>query len=132
MRLLPVQFRPTPLLEAASSVIRTLKGAGFDSGIVGGGVRDSLLGRSLSDCDIVTAARPEELAKLFPGSRLVGASFGVSLVRHGGFEFEVAAARQERFYLDRAPPRRGPVYARPRPSTCSGGISPSMRSGTIR
>ena len=34
------------------------------------------------------------------GSRLVGASFGVSLVRHGGFEFEVAAARQERFYLD--------------------------------
>lgn len=100
MRLLPVQFRPTPLLEAASSVIRTLKGAGFDSGIVGGGVRDSLLGRPLSDCDIVTAARPEELAKLFPGSRLVGASFGVSLVRHGGFEFEVAAARQERFYLD--------------------------------
>ena len=100
MRLLPVQFRPTPLLEAASAVIRTLKGAGFDSGIVGGGVRDSLLGRPLSDCDIVTAARPEELAKLFPGSRLVGASFGVSLVRHGGFEFEVAAARQERFYLD--------------------------------
>ena len=77
MRLLPVQFRPTPLLEAASSVIRTLKGAGFDSGIVGGGVRDSLLGRPLSDCDIVTAARPEEFAKLFPGSRLVGASFGV-------------------------------------------------------
>ena len=120
MRLLPVQFRPTPLLEAASSVIRTLKGAGFDSGIVGGGVRDSLLGRPLADCDIVTAARPEEFAKLFPGSRLVGASFGVSLVRHGGFEFEVAAARA----------RSGIRVTSP--SICSGGISPSMRSGTIR
>lgn len=101
MRLFPVSFRRTPLLDAAFSVVRTLKTAGFESGIVGGCVRDSLLGRPLSDCDIVTAARPEELAGLFPGkSRLVGASFGVSLLQYGGFEFEVAAARQERFYLD--------------------------------
>ena len=88
------------MLAAAAEVVRVLRKNGFDGGIVGGGVRDSLLGRAPADFDIVTAARPEETAALFPDCRLVGASFGVSLVRHGGFEFEVAAARRERFYLD--------------------------------
>jgi len=88
------------MLDAAAEVVGVLRKDGFDGGIVGGGVRDSLLGRAPADFDIVTAARPEETAALFPDCRMVGASFGVSLVRHGGFEFEVAAARRERFYLD--------------------------------
>lgn len=100
MRELHVRFRSSPLFDAASEVVRILRQAGHDSGIVGGGVRDFLLGRAPADFDIVTAARPEETAALFPDCRTVGASFGVSLVRHGGFEFEVAAARRERFYLD--------------------------------
>ncbi len=88
------------MLEAAASVVGVLRGAGFESGLVGGCVRDLLLGRTPSDCDIVTTARPERIAELFDDCRLVGASFGVSLVRTGGFEFEVASAREERFYLD--------------------------------
>lgn len=100
MGCIPVEFRSAPMLDAAAAVAAALKQAGFESGLVGGCVRDLLLGRAPADCDIVTTAHPEQLAKLFPDCRLVGASFGVSLVRSGGFEFEVAAAREERFYLD--------------------------------
>ena len=88
------------MLEAAASVVAVLRRAGFESGLVGGCVRDLLLGRAPSDCDIVTTAHPDRIAQLFSDSRLVGASFGVSLVREKGFEFEVASAREERFYLD--------------------------------
>jgi len=100
MRELDIRFRSTPMLEAASELVRVLRSRGYDSGIVGGGVRDFLLGCAPADLDLVTVARPEEIAALFPESRIVGASFGVSLVRTGGFEFEVATARKERFYLD--------------------------------
>ena len=100
MEHISAEFRSTPMLEAAASVVKTLCEAGFESGLVGGCVRDLLLGRTPADCDIVTTAHPERIARLFPDSRLVGASFGVSLVRAGEFEFEVASAREERFYLD--------------------------------
>ena len=100
MERISVEFRSLPMLEAAASVVAVLRKAGFESGMVGGCVRDLLLGRTPSDCDIVTTAHPERIAALFPDSRLVGASFGVSLVRVGEFEFEVATAREERFYLD--------------------------------
>lgn len=94
------RFRGSPAFDAAAGIIRVLRRAGFDSGMVGGSVRDLLLGRTPEDFDLVTVARPEQLAALFPGTRLVGAGFGVSLVRFGEFESEVATAREERNYLD--------------------------------
>ncbi|MBQ9776053.1 MAG: CCA tRNA nucleotidyltransferase [Lentisphaeria bacterium] len=80
----------------AVSIGTVLVRAGYETGIVGGAVRDLLLGKTPDDVDIVTVARPETLNGLFDDVKLVGASFGVSLVN----SVEVAAARLERRYLD--------------------------------
>ena len=87
--------------RTARSVARKLGDAGFRAMLVGGSVRDMLLGRVPHDFDLVTDATPEELAQVFPGEcELVGASFGVSLVKRDGLSLEVATAREERNYLD--------------------------------
>ncbi len=95
-----ITFSPSAGLEAVREVVRKIQCAGFQAMLVGGCVRDLLNGTRPEDFDVVTSARPEELQTVFPEAHLVGASFGVSLVRHGGWEFEVAAAREERNYLD--------------------------------
>ena len=89
-----------PAFRAACGAARRLREAGFEAGLVGGSVRDLLLGRVPADFDLVTTATPEQLETLFPGRRLVGVSFGVSLIDVEGFRFETATAREERNYLD--------------------------------
>ncbi len=89
-----------PGFLAAQTVSHRLAQAGFRSALVGGAVRDLLLGRTPSDFDLVTTARPEELQKIFPEAKLVGASFGVVIVQQNGIDMEVATARSERSYLD--------------------------------
>ncbi len=89
-----------PRFVVASQVIAQLQEAGFSAVMVGGAVRDLLLGRHPEDYDLVTTARPEELASLFEHHQYVGASFGVSLVEVAGISLEVATAREERGYLD--------------------------------
>lgn len=55
---------PQPVIQ----VIETLETAGFEAFIVGGSLRDLLLGRDPKDWDITTNARPEEITRLFPDS----------------------------------------------------------------
>lgn len=95
-----------PGFLAAQAVSRRLARAGFRSALVGGAVRDLLLGRTPSDFDLVTTARPEELHNIFPEAKLVGASFGVVIVRANGIDMEVATARSERSYLDGRHPEK--------------------------
>ena len=95
-----------PGFLAAQAVSRRLARAGFRSALVGGAVRDLLLGRTPSDFDLVTTARPEELQNIFPEAKLVGASFGVVIVRENGIDMEVATARSERSYLDGRHPEK--------------------------
>ena len=91
----------TPDFRVAKAVALKLAAAGFHALLVGGSVRDMLLGGVPHDFDLVTDATPEELAAVFPGEcELVGASFGVSLVKRDGAALEVATAREERNYLD--------------------------------
>lgn len=89
-----------PGFLAAQAVSSRLAQANFRSALVGGAVRDLLLGRTPSDFDLVTTARPDDLQKIFPEAKLVGASFGVVIVRQNGIDMEVATARSERSYLD--------------------------------
>jgi len=96
----PAAWPDAPMAQAALRVVKTLRRNGFQAAPVGGAVRDLLSGRTPADIDLVTTARPEEVGKLFPDSQLVGAAFGVALVRSEGHEFEVASARLERNYLD--------------------------------
>ena len=57
--------------EDARSIIRRLNQAGFEAYAVGGCVRDSLLGLEPKDWDICTAARPEEMQRVFAGFHVV-------------------------------------------------------------
>src|SRR5271157_4615341 len=66
--------------EAAMSVLKTLHDGGFQAFLVGGCVRDLLLGREPKDFDVTTNARPEQVQGLFPKTVPVGASFGVITV----------------------------------------------------
>src|ERR1700722_17030037 len=80
----------------AIQIAADLRSRGFQSWLVGGCVRDLVLGREPSDYDISTDARPEELLQLFPKAQLVGAQFGVVLVDG----VEIATFRSDHSYTD--------------------------------
>ncbi|MGD0202078.1 MAG: CCA tRNA nucleotidyltransferase [Bryobacteraceae bacterium] len=84
----------------ARRIIGRLKAAGHQAYLVGGCVRDLLLGQEPQDYDVATEARPEEVVCLFPEAQLVGAHFGVALVRDGGAEVQVATFRTDHAYSD--------------------------------
>ena len=86
--------------EEAVALARRLRGAGFIAWFAGGCVRDRLLGREPKDYDIATDARPEQVAALFSGARLVGAHFGVVIVPRNGVEHEIATFRSDGEYHD--------------------------------
>jgi poly(A) polymerase len=56
----------------ALKVLYRLKDSGYQAHLVGGGVRDLLLGREPKDFDIATDAHPEEVRRLFRNCRLIG------------------------------------------------------------
>jgi poly(A) polymerase len=84
----------------ARSVIKRLRAVGHTAYLVGGCVRDLLLGRTPNDFDVATSARPDELLRLFPRADRVGAHFGVVLVHDDGAHVEVATFRSDLEYLD--------------------------------
>lgn len=85
-------------------VIEKLSRAGYQAVLAGGSVRDLLLGRKPKDFDIATDARPEQIEAIFPKTIPVGREFGIVIVRHGRWNFEVATFRGERGYTDRRRP----------------------------
>ena len=93
-------FTSYPQVEAARSVAARLATHGHRALLAGGAVRDLLLGVDPHDADVATSARPEEIAELFQGAKLVGAVFGVVLVPAEEFWVEVATFRREGPYLD--------------------------------
>src|SRR5215831_5745248 len=68
------------LKDFAISIIRTLGERGHRAYLVGGCVRDLLLGREPTDYDIATSAIPDEVMRIFPETYAVGAQFGVVLI----------------------------------------------------
>jgi poly(A) polymerase len=86
----------------AISVIRSLRDAGYPAYLVGGCVRDWILGREPADYDVTTRARPEEVMSLFPETYAVGAQFGVVLVPSPDktWMVEVATFRSDEGYSD--------------------------------
>lgn len=74
-------------------VLYRLKDAGHQAFLVGGGVRDLLLGRRPKDFDIATDARPEQVRALFSNSRLIGRRFRLAHIRFGREIIEVATFR---------------------------------------
>lgn len=86
--------------EAATEAVRLLQEANHIAYWAGGCVRDMLLGREPHDFDIATSAHPDDVARLFRKTRLVGVQFGVVLVRLAGHSLEVATFRTDHSYED--------------------------------
>ena len=84
----------------AHTVIAKLRSSGHQAYLVGGCVRDLLLGVKPKDFDVATDARPDRIMSLFPNSGCVGAHFGVVLVRDGLSQTEVATFRSDNDYSD--------------------------------
>jgi len=79
--------------EPAKKVLHRLNKAGYDAYLVGGGVRDILLGGQPKDFDIATNATPEEVHGLFRNSRLIGRRFRIVHVVFGREIIEVTTFR---------------------------------------
>ena len=79
--------------ENALKVLYRLKNTGHQAFLVGGGVRDVMLGLHPKDFDIVTDADPDEVRRLFRNSRLIGRRFRLAHVRFGRDIVEVATFR---------------------------------------
>ncbi|MBY6198610.1 polynucleotide adenylyltransferase PcnB [Vibrio hangzhouensis] len=79
--------------DNALKVLYRLNGAGFDAYLVGGGVRDLLLGEQPKDFDIATNATPEQIKKLFRNCRLIGRRFRLAHIMFGRDIIEVATFR---------------------------------------
>jgi len=87
------QISRDQISPGALKVLNGLREAGFDAFLVGGCVRDLLLGREPKDFDVVTDAPPETIHKLFRSARLIGRRFRLVHVRMGREIIEVATYR---------------------------------------
>jgi len=94
--------------EEVQFTLKKLEDAGFEAFIVGGCVRDFIMGRVPNDWDITTNAKPEEIQKIFPDS-LYENQYGMVTVRIGEdkesrFEIQVTTYRIESGYSDKRHP----------------------------
>src|ERR1700687_4359703 len=95
------------LKEHSERIVRALRDAGHQAYLVGGCVRDVLLGLEPVDYDITTDATPDEVMQIFPETYAVGAQFGVVLVPlrdDANNPVEVATFRSDIGYSDRRHP----------------------------
>ncbi|MEQ9861026.1 polynucleotide adenylyltransferase PcnB [Pectobacterium cacticida] len=79
--------------DNALKVLYRLNKAGYEAYLVGGGVRDLLLGKKPKDFDITTNATPDQVRKLFRNCRLVGRRFRLAHIMFGPEVIEVATFR---------------------------------------
>ncbi|PTX59934.1 tRNA nucleotidyltransferase (CCA-adding enzyme) [Melghirimyces profundicolus] len=96
----------TEVREAAFKVLARLEKAGHQAYLVGGCVRDRLLGMEPADYDIATDARPERVQALFPKTVATGLKHGTVTVLMDGQSVEVTTFRRETGYRDHRRPDR--------------------------
>jgi len=90
----PGEIDPALVEPAAVEVVQQLREHDFEAYLVGGCVRDLLLGLTPKDFDVATNATPEEVRKVFRRSRTVGRRFRIVHVRVGRQLFEVSTYRK--------------------------------------
>jgi len=87
------RISPARISPAAQKVCETLQQHGFAAYVVGGAVRDLLLGREPKDFDVATGARPEQVRGIFRRSRIIGRRFRLVHVMIGAETIEVSTFR---------------------------------------
>lgn len=92
-------------LENAKAILKKLKSNGYDAYIVGGYVRDKVIGIKSDDIDITTSAEPSEVEELFDNVKNTGKNFGGVTIIDGDFKYEVTTFRQEGAYVNHRYPK---------------------------
>ena len=85
-------------------IINKIIDNGYLAYIVGGFVRDSLLGIKSNDVDITTSATPLELKKIFPNCEIKSDSYGALVLYYKKYRFDITTMREEKEYLDNRHP----------------------------
>ena len=86
--------------KTANKIIAALKDNGYQAYLVGGCVRDLLLGLNPDEWDVTTSARPDEVTKLFPKVAPTGIDYGTVTVILDKENFEVTTFRSDEKYVD--------------------------------
>jgi tRNA nucleotidyltransferase (CCA-adding enzyme) len=86
--------------ELGLEIINKLCDKGYDAYIVGGYVRDSLLGIKSNDIDITTNAKPKEIKEIFPDCIIKSDSYGAVIINYKKYHFDVTTMREEMEYFD--------------------------------
>jgi poly(A) polymerase len=81
------------ICKKAKTILNALTQAGYEAYLVGGAVRDLLLGKQPKDFDIATSAHPEQIKKVLPSTRIIGRRFRLAHVHFGREYLEVATFR---------------------------------------
>lgn len=94
--------QPFPIAPQAAQAIQRLRDAGYEAWIVGGCVRDFLLGRTPTDYDLTTSALPEETEAVFAGEKRIetGLQHGTVTVVLDGMPLEITTYRVDGGYTD--------------------------------
>lgn len=92
------------MLNTALNILKLIEDNSYEAYIVGGFVRDYLMGKKSNDVDITTNARPKDLIKIFPNANFDNALYGSVTVYLNGIRFEITTYRSEGSYLDNRHP----------------------------
>lgn len=103
-RLLKKSMQKNKEWQAAFTVITQLENAGFEAVVVGGAVRDALLGRTVHDVDVATSAMPFEVKEIFSRTVDIGIQHGTVLVIVPEAPVEVTTFRTDGEYTDHRRP----------------------------
>jgi len=90
--------------KAVGRILDQLNQAGYEAFVVGGCVRDVILGRTPEDWDITTSAKPEQVKRLFPRTIDTGIAHGTVTVRMDHAGYEITTYRIDGEYLDNRHP----------------------------
>ena len=91
----------TQINDNALKVLYRLKNAKYKAYLVGGAVRDILLGKKPKDFDVVTDAKPEQIRELFRNCRLIGRRFRLAHIQFGKEIIEVSTFRAPHHVSDK-------------------------------
>ena len=88
--------------SGANEIIHSLQNNGYEAFLVGGCVRDSILGRPIHDYDITTSATPDEMMKIFKDKRIIetGLQHGTITIVIDGEPYEATTYRIDGNYSD--------------------------------
>lgn len=92
------------MLEVALSILKTINESGYEAYIVGGYVRNNLLGIDSTDIDITTNATPKELQEIFKDAIIPSNDYGAVIISASDYKFEITTYRRENNYINNRKP----------------------------